>query len=168
MWLCASRSDVMNEIDRDFDVAGVYPPFMSETSPGTYEGEIDKGWILKVQDSPRKYELNGWVVQSIPEAVDAYVNRSQKFLSPPPLVPTSESSIVFEPVISKGRMAEFRVKTPYADGILSMEFDGRDLEWDGNNPDDVDHIERVMIDVQASPAYQEAQALYDRNGGTFG
>ena len=58
-WFQAARSDFLLQIDRAFDAAGVYPPNMRQVAPGTYEGEIDTGVVLRAQEAPPIFWLDG-------------------------------------------------------------------------------------------------------------
>jgi len=64
-WFQAARSDFLLQIDRAFDAAGVYPPNMRQVAPGTYEGEVDAGVVLRAQEAPPIFWLDenekpGW------------------------------------------------------------------------------------------------------------
>lgn len=55
-----SRRELLLSIDQAFNAEGIYPPSMKEISPNEYEGEINKGWVLKAIDkTPPQFFLNG-------------------------------------------------------------------------------------------------------------
>ena len=48
----AGRTDVLLNVERACDAQGVYPPDMKSVGKDTYEGEIDVGWMLNVEEAP--------------------------------------------------------------------------------------------------------------------
>jgi len=73
----ASRLDVLREVERTFNNHEIYPPFMKEVELNIYEGDIDNGWVLKVQDDPRKYWLNGKEFDNLKEIIEEYKNKDE-------------------------------------------------------------------------------------------
>ena len=68
-----ARTDLLNEIERAFNAAGIYPPSMKQTGPSTYEGEIDSGWFLTVEDvEPPVFKLNGKPYRNLRQVVNEF------------------------------------------------------------------------------------------------
>ena len=158
LWKLAGRTDVLQTVDAVFNGMGIYPPVMDLVSKDTYEGNIDDGWTLNVQEKPDKslaVKLNGKSIKDLPAAAAAYKSKSKFYLpgGTPSVVPGA-------PKVGGKTQAEWEQEFYDRTGPLADDELGsyafweaiQDLGWfDWTPASDFDEVEQKMRELWTKP-----------------